>query len=76
MSGFFRLGSDWQFNLFQEIPWGIGLNVFALAVALFLMTKQKANKVPLPAPGAVTPPPVAGSAPASPLQDFDVGQKS
>jgi len=70
MSGFFRLGSDWQFNLFQEIPWGIGLNVFALAVALFLMRKRMPNQAPLPTPGAVTPAAAAASAPAPSVADL------
>jgi hypothetical protein len=44
LSGFFRLGSDWQFNLLQSIPWGIGLNFFALVMVLILMKKKKPNQ--------------------------------
>ena len=42
LNGFFRLGSDWQMNLFQALPWGIGLNFFALAMAIYLVLKRKA----------------------------------
>ncbi|MEM7791655.1 MAG: hypothetical protein AAF546_09665 [Verrucomicrobiota bacterium] len=41
VSGFFRFGSDWNLNLFQAIPWGAGLNVFALAMAISLMKHQR-----------------------------------
>jgi hypothetical protein len=56
LSGFFRIGSDWQFNLFQSIPWGIGLNIFALGMVLFLMKKKVPNQAPEPTPITVTPP--------------------
>jgi hypothetical protein len=39
------LGSDWQFNFFQAIPWGLGLNGFALGMVLLLMRKKKADPV-------------------------------
>lgn len=39
LTGFFRLGSDWQFSLLQAAPWGIGVNFFALVIAI-LLTKQ------------------------------------
>lgn len=33
-----RLGSDFQVNFFQQLPWGIGVNVAALA--LFVLVRQ------------------------------------
>lgn len=41
LSGFFRVGSDWQFSMLQSAPWGIGLNVFALVMAVVTMKKKK-----------------------------------
>lgn len=32
----FRLGSDWRFSLFQSDPWGVGINLFALAMVIIL----------------------------------------
>jgi hypothetical protein len=32
LSAGFQLGSHWQFNLFQNVPWGIGINLFALCL--------------------------------------------
>ncbi len=36
LNGGFRLGSDWQCSLFQKLPWGVGVNLFALLVVLLL----------------------------------------
>lgn len=49
LSGFFRIGSDWQFSLFQTAPWGVGLNVFALVMAIIATRRSK--DVPEQAPG-------------------------
>lgn len=32
----FWLGSGWQLNLFRELPWGIGINLFALLMLVLL----------------------------------------
>jgi hypothetical protein len=32
-----RVGSDFRLNCFQGTPWGFGINLFALAVLLFLV---------------------------------------
>jgi hypothetical protein len=37
LSGGLRLGSDFQINLFQRMPWGAGVNLFALAMLLLLL---------------------------------------
>jgi FtsH-binding integral membrane protein len=55
MSGFFRLGSDWQFNLFQAIPWGVGLNIFALVMVLLLMKKKEPIQPPQTTTGSSAP---------------------
>jgi hypothetical protein len=44
LSGLFRLGSDWQCDLLRSIPWGIGLNVFALIMVVILMKNKKPNQ--------------------------------
>ncbi len=36
-AGGFRLGSDFQINFFQQLPWGIGINFFALALLVLLI---------------------------------------
>jgi hypothetical protein len=59
----FRAGSEWQFSFLQSAPWGAGLNVFALAMALFLMKKRRANQALVPTPMSVTP---AAGAPVAP----------
>ncbi len=35
-NGGFRLGSDFQINVFQQLPWGVGINIFALAMLILL----------------------------------------
>lgn len=47
LSTLFRLGSDWQFSFLLDAPWGIGVNGFALAMALFLAFQRSK---PTPAP--------------------------
>lgn len=42
----FWLGSIWQFNLFGELPWGIGINLFALLM-LFLIRRYFAPQTDL-----------------------------
>jgi hypothetical protein len=43
--GGFRLGSDFQINFFQKLPWGAGVNLFALALlVLLLRATQMPNK--------------------------------
>ncbi len=65
-----RLGSDIQVNFFQELPWGIGVNVAALA--LFVLVQQSVRppatppqrpaEVPEdPAPAESSEPPPRGS---------------
>lgn len=41
--GWIRLGSDWQFNLLQPLPWGFGINLAALLllVALSYSTRRQ-----------------------------------
>jgi hypothetical protein len=36
-AGGFRLGSDFQINFFQQLPWGAGINLFALALLVLLL---------------------------------------
>ncbi len=36
LGGGFNLGSDWQCNVFQKLPWGIGVNLFALVIMILL----------------------------------------
>jgi hypothetical protein len=43
LSGGFRLGSDFQINFFQLLPWGAGINLFALAL---LVLSLRATRVP------------------------------
>jgi hypothetical protein len=42
-AGGFRLGSDFQINFFQQLPWGAGINLFALALLILLL---RATQVP------------------------------
>jgi hypothetical protein len=42
-AGGFRLGSDFQINVFQRLPWGAGVNLFALALLVLLL---QATRVP------------------------------
>lgn len=37
----FRLGSDFQVGIFQQHPWGAGLNLFALALLALLLRVQQ-----------------------------------
>jgi hypothetical protein len=54
-SGGFRLGSDFQINLFQRLPWGIGINLFALLMFVLLLRAEQARDQP-PAPEVAIPP--------------------
>jgi len=40
-AGGFRLGSDFQINFFQQLPWGIGINFFALALLVLLVRTRR-----------------------------------
>ena len=45
-AGGFRLGSDFQIYFFQRLPWGFGVNFFALALlVLLVMATQPPNKI-------------------------------
>ena len=45
-AGGFRLGSDFQINLFQRLPWGLGINFFALSLLVLLVrTTRTPNKL-------------------------------
>jgi hypothetical protein len=47
--GGFRLGSDFQINFFQPLPWGIGVNFVALALLILLVRATwKSNTSPAP----------------------------
>ena len=35
--GGFRLGSDYQINFFQHLPWGAGINLFAVALLVLVV---------------------------------------
>jgi len=35
--GGLHLGSDWQCSVFQQLPWGIGVNLFAVLVVFLLI---------------------------------------
>ena len=37
LAGGFRLGSDFQINFFQQLPWGAGINLFALLLLVLLL---------------------------------------
>lgn len=53
-NGGFRLGSDWQFNLFQKSPWGLGVNLFAVTIlALLARAVLTTNKAQLLTPIAL-----------------------
>jgi hypothetical protein len=73
-SGTFRLGSEWQFSLLRPAPWGLGLNIFALVMAI-VVTRQllAAAKPPAPPASAVDPatPPLPPLAPPSPPPSLD-----
>ena len=36
-AGSFRLGSDWKLSVLQNAPWGIGVNLFAVAMLVLLV---------------------------------------
>lgn len=40
-AGGFRLGSDFQINVFQLLPWGAGVNLFALALLVLLLRSTR-----------------------------------
>jgi hypothetical protein len=40
-NGGFRLGSDFQINFFQQLPWGLGINLFALALLVLLIHETR-----------------------------------
>lgn len=68
-NGGFRLGSDWQFNLFQKSPWGLGVNLFAVAILTLLaravLTTNKVQQPTAAALAASSTPDKASSTPPS-----------
>jgi len=46
--GGFHFGSDWQCSVFQQIPWGIGVNLFAVLVLVLLARSVQPPDVRLP----------------------------
>ena len=40
-AGGFRLGSDFQINFFQQLPWGAGINLFALVLLVLLVRERQ-----------------------------------
>jgi hypothetical protein len=62
----FRLGSDFQINLFQRLPWGVGINLFALLILLLLLYSERvgdkppALQVPVDNQESKAPSPAAG----------------
>ncbi|MCX6952924.1 MAG: hypothetical protein NTV51_12280 [Verrucomicrobia bacterium] len=66
LNGGFRIGSDWQFNFLQAIPWGVGLNLFALVMAWILIAAKEPNQAPATS-GTVTPPAEPEAAPVPPV---------
>ena len=72
LSGLFRIGSDWQFSLFQSAPWGLGVNAFALVMAILLLKKEP-NQALEPTSTAVTPSP-AGKPSAGRLRRATPGE--
>ncbi len=45
-SGGFSLGSEWQCNLFQKLPWGIGVNLFAVLIVIILIYPKASRLLP------------------------------
>ncbi len=43
LSASVRLGGEWQFNLFQEFPWGFGIDLCALILFILLITYRRRN---------------------------------
>jgi hypothetical protein len=71
LAGGFRLGSDFQINFFQQLPWGAGVNLFALALLVLLLRAgrmpEKALQPTITALGSSTAPShSASSASATP----------
>jgi hypothetical protein len=60
LAGGFRLGSDFQINFFQQLPWGSGINLFALLLLVLLLQATRMSKNALQptadAPGISTSP--------------------
>jgi hypothetical protein len=56
--GWIRLGSDWQFYLLQPLPWGVGINLVAVAVlaALCLSVARQRRQSPLSIAAPGVPP--------------------
>jgi len=56
MSFFWRFGSEMGVWILQDRPWGLGLNVFALAMFVWtnrLLKKKEANQISQPTPDGV-----------------------
>ena len=39
-----RFGGEWQFNLHQELPWGFGINLYALICLILLLKYRHRNR--------------------------------
>jgi hypothetical protein len=61
-AGGFRLGSDFQINLFQQVRWGVGINLFALMLLVLLLGERKQPNSRLP---PTTAPPDLSTAPSN-----------
>jgi hypothetical protein len=52
----FRVGSDFQLNLLQQLPWGAGVNLFALLILILLLRCPEAPNEPPAVDGGVPSP--------------------
>ncbi len=46
VGGGFRLGTDFEFYLFRGLPWGVGINFFALALLILLLRAKQSGLTP------------------------------
>jgi hypothetical protein len=66
-NGGLRLGSDFQINLLQQLPWGAGCNFFALALLVFLLRAGRTNDtLQLTAASAGNPPAASNTTSTAP----------
>src|SRR5262245_48019204 len=52
-AGGFRLGSDFQIYFFQRLPWGAGINLFALLLLVLLLRTTRMPNSPQPTAAAL-----------------------
>lgn len=66
-NGGFRLGSDFQINILQPLPWGVGINLFAVGLLILVLreTRMTADKLQptMATPGISAPPANSASSP-------------